>query len=209
MKTLATSFQRLGIVVLPLLFVPCTWAIPSLRLNGSTLVSVGQQWIVSLYVDGVTHIDPILGPEELLAFGFDVGYPYTSLSFSGFSVNTGLFNDDTPLLGGAFAGSAFPGVTGDNILLGSLMFSGMREGIARINVGVQVDRPDIYGLFTTLDHYSFSAYADVTVMGIPDNSFTLVLLLLGISSLVFLLKNPRPGYLPDKNEGREHRLCLP
>src|SRR5579872_6700100 len=108
-----------GLTVFAFIFMASARATPFVRLDAPSVVEVGQAFSVGVFADGVTDVDPILGHDELLAFGFNVGFPSSHVTFDGYSIAPP-FTDDTPLLGGPFAGSTFPGVEGDNIQLATL-----------------------------------------------------------------------------------------
>ena len=74
MKNPMSSVRRFEIMVLSLSFVSTTWAIPVVRLEAPTYVNAYQPFNVAVYVDGVNEVDPMFGPDELLAFGFSLGW---------------------------------------------------------------------------------------------------------------------------------------
>lgn len=167
-----------------LIILPASFhAAPMLRLEGPLVANTGETWTVSVFVDGVGSEAP---GEELLAFGYNVGFPSHGLGISGVTVAVP-FADDTALLGGPFAGSVFPGLQGSSILLGSISFNALQEGTYTVSVRDQIDRPDITGLFTTAGRYPIEAYAEVIVR-VPDASSTFCLLATGLCSamLVYL-----------------------
>ena len=97
--------RGVSVILLTVLFAQHAWAEPIVRLEAPTVANVGQEFTVATFVDGV------VSPDALLAFGFNVGFPDEVVSFAGYTIEAP-FNDDTPLLGGPFAGSVFPGGTG-------------------------------------------------------------------------------------------------
>jgi hypothetical protein len=155
--------RGVSVLLLTVLLARHAWADPIVRLEAPTVANVGQEFTVAMFVDGV------VSPDALLAFGFNVGFPHEVVSFAGYTIEAP-FNDDTPLLGGPFAGSVFPGVQGDNILLAILTFQAIGNGLASLNVGDQEDAPRITGLFTALgsERARINAYADVAVGVVPE-----------------------------------------
>lgn len=191
------AIRHIGLVILALLFSAQSRAIPALRLQGPVgAVSIGHQFSVGVFVDGVTAVDPILGPEEFLAFGFNISYTHDLVVLSPGGVSIAApFSDDTPLLGGPFGGSIFPGMSGHNIPIATLTFQALGEGTATIGVSDQPDSPLNTGLFTTLARYPISASFDVRVVGqsspLPDQASTACLFALALTAVV-LLRRSRP-----------------
>ena len=161
---------------LPLLLTPLAWADPIVRLEAPTRVNAFQPFSTAIFVDGVVD-------DELLAFGLGLGFT-TNLRWDGGYTVAPPFADDTPLLRGdglVMAGSVFPGVTGDNLLLGTLIFTATEAlTTAFIHVDSSGTNPSL-GLFTLKARYPIDAGAYVNV---PEGSSTLALILLGLGSLL-------------------------
>jgi hypothetical protein len=178
------GFRRLiGVLMVGLAFLllgPPSWAIPIVRLDSPTLIEVGQQFDVDVFVDGVTDVDPVLGPDALLRFGTTVGYSFATVSPVSFTIAPP-FVDTTPAGGGPVSGMASPGVSGENILIATLTFLAVADGNWSVDVSDQLDRPDLYGLFTTLHpHVSFGA--STSGVNVPEPP-TLLLIVLGIGGI--------------------------
>jgi hypothetical protein len=162
--------------------VPAVRAVPFVRLDAPATVTLGQQFCISLYVDGLES------PDSLLRYGFNFGYQPSILGFTGFTAAAPFHSDGLP---GPFIGSTFPGVLGDDILIGSLNFTAISIGMASLDVGDQNDAPLTTGLFTTLnpDRYRVVGnYVDVYVVAndVPDGSCIWCLLLLSGGSLALI-----------------------
>ena len=120
-----------------------------------------------------------------MAFGLGLGFT-TNLRWDGGYTVAPPFADDTPLLRGdglVMAGSVFPAVTGDNLLLGTLIFTATEAlTTAFIHVDSSGTNPSL-GLFTLKARYPIDAGAYVNV---PEGSSTLALILLGVRESLML-----------------------
>lgn len=122
-------------------YSPIVQAMPIVELHAPTTpITPGTPFNVDVHAHGVTDVDPILGADEVLAFGFDVLYP-GSFTFNGATVGAG-FNDDSALFPATdVAGSAFPGISGSTILLASLSFTPSSMG--SFSLGITSDLMDL------------------------------------------------------------------
>jgi hypothetical protein len=118
--------------------------------------------------------DDVDGLDQLIAFGFDVsndaGVAYIN------AVVGASFNDDTGFFPTTdVAGSAFPGVSGDGILLATLNFvAGPTPGSYGVSVGTSPgDFGLSEGLFTEFGVEALAASTSVTV--VPEPSTALLL----------------------------------
>jgi len=145
----------------PLLVTPVQ-AMPIVRLEVlDPDINVGESFDINVVVDGVTDVEPFLGVDELLAFGFDVSTP-TGLTYNSATVDTAFLDDSTFFANTDVAGSAFPGISGDDILLAILNFTATEVGI--FQVGILSDPLDFNeGLFTFFYLVDMSTIADVDV----------------------------------------------
>ncbi|MHA1279955.1 MAG: PEP-CTERM sorting domain-containing protein [Candidatus Helarchaeota archaeon] len=111
-----------------LVFMGSAHAIPTTTLEpSSTDILVGDTFDISVIVDGVTDFDPMWGFDEIISFGFDVN-TVSEITYNGATVGPD-FNDDSSFFPDTdVAGSAFPGVIGNGILLASLSFTSLSEG---------------------------------------------------------------------------------
>ena len=155
-------------------------AIPTLILEAPLTVSQNQTFQINVFANGVTI------PDELLAFGFDVGY---DSSFTLFENDVAVlpdlppgyvsYNDSVLFPNTDVAGSVFPGISGDSILLASLMFSATTLGT--YSIGIFSDSSDLNeGLITLLNpKIDFATAIDINVVSVPEPS-TIFLLSLGL-----------------------------
>lgn len=120
------------IMLMGVLFAAPVSALPmvSLELAGSTTISVGDSIEALVLADG----DDI--GLDLVAFGFDVdtidsGLDGYNVSYAGATIASG-FDDDSGFTD--VAGSAFPGITEDDVLLATLLFTADSAGTETISL---------------------------------------------------------------------------
>jgi hypothetical protein len=133
MKKLKAFFRFSILAFCIVSFSTIAYAIPTVSLELSTAdISVGDSFEVNVIVDGVTDTDPFdpsVWLDEVLAFGFDVDYTASEFTYNGATVGFNFFDDSLLLWPNTdVAGSAFPGVSGDGILLARLNFTSLSEG---------------------------------------------------------------------------------
>ena len=110
------------VILVLLITAEGAFCIPTTRLEPLDLsITAGETFDVEVRVDGVTDVDPIFGPDELLAFGFDVVYD-PGFTYNGATV-WATYDDSSLFPYTDVAGSYFPGVSGDDILLATLSFT--------------------------------------------------------------------------------------
>lgn len=131
-------------------------------------ITVGEVFDVLVWVDG----DSI--GEELLAFGFDVSMD-TGTFFSYDSYTLGAGFDDASFGPGNVAGSAFPGIGTDDVLIATLSFTALAAGTDVLNA------PGIYdgtfsGLYYEISGYDIIASTPITVGSAPVPEPTTILL---------------------------------
>jgi len=131
-----TLLLLLGIILLPVR-APAT-PIVSLELSIPS-INVGEIFSV----DVVANTDG----DEALAFGFNLNYNSTAFTYNGANVGPDFIDDSGLIPGVDVAGSAFPGVIGDSILLASLSFSALMPGNYSLGIISDLSDPN-QGLIT-------------------------------------------------------------
>ena len=121
-------------------------------------ISVGDIFDVEVWMQG----DNI--GQELLAFGFDVNNPNALLAYSGYTLNTSF--DDISLGANNVAGTAFPGITEDSVLLGTLHFTANAAGTGNLQVLGEYDNL-FSGAFYEIDGFDINANQDINVNAVP------------------------------------------
>ena len=157
-------------------------AIPMISLNpSSTIFGFNDSFTVDVFVSGVEIFAP------LVAFGFDVGVD-TGLTHSGATVAPPFFDDSGFFPTTDVAGSTFPAVSGDGILLATLALNtGTSEGIFGVSVFTTPgDFGSSEGLFTFRDTYGIDDSVSVTVArgSVPLPS-SLALLAAGLAGFAY------------------------
>lgn len=161
------------------------WSVPTVSLEVlDPGIEVGGTFDVDVLV---SDLDPF---DEILAFGFDVSAD-TGLSYNGAVVGLDFFDDSALWFNTDVAGSAFPGATGDPILLATLSFTPTVTGTLTLGIESDPFGPDFglsEGLITLMDFvpYDLTTSLDVTVSEatpVPEPS-TLILLGIGFASLL-------------------------
>lgn len=157
-------------------------AIPMISLNpSSTIFGFSDDFTVEVFVSGVESAD------ELIAFGFDVGAD-SGLTYTGATVAPPFFDDSGFFPTTDVAGSAFPAVSGDGILLATLgLTTGTTEGIFGVSVFTTPGNfGSSEGLFTFFNTYGIEDAVSVTVeRGSVPLPSSLALLTLGLICLRF------------------------
>ena len=172
----------LGLLVLTMVLGVClcgpAMAIPTASLNlvGSPS-AVGDLFEVEVWVDG----DDI--GLDLLGFGFDVSFDSIGIfDYTGYTIESGF--DDDSFGPGNVAGSAFPGIAEDDVLLATLSFETLALGTDTLHVLGEYDGM-FAGLFYELaDPPGYDIEASLTISTesapVPEPS---TLLLIGSSLL--------------------------
>ncbi|CAA0080041.1 Uncharacterised protein [Halioglobus japonicus] len=157
-------------------FAASAYALPMVSLNPSTSVlGFNEAFTVDVLVSGIESTD------QLIAFGFDVGVD-TGLTYSGATVSPSFFDDSGFFPTTDVAGSSFPPISGDNILLATLsLMTGTTSGLLTVAaLSTPLDPGLSEGLFTVATIYDISATATVEVMGSSTVPLPSTLLLIGI-----------------------------
>lgn len=127
-------------------------------------LEIGDNVIIAVWAYGA---DPAM---EMLAFGFNVSFDSGGvLDYTGYAMGPGF--DDESFDQGVVAGSAFPGITKDAVLLAALFFKTMDYGVDTVNVEGLYDG-SFLGLYYALEDqtpvgYDIDASLDVTVTAEP------------------------------------------
>ncbi len=159
LRILIGSLLLVGLSVLP------AQALPTVSLNLTDGdVYVGESFDVQVLVDG-NDINL-----ELLSFGFDVNTTGSVLAYDGYEVEAG-FDDDSSWIPPAVAGSAFPGIADDDVLLATLSFTALDAGTGSLHVLGLTDNL-FYGLAYEIDTiipgwYDIDASLDITINSSP------------------------------------------
>ena len=180
---LAAVFIGFSIVMIGL----NAWGTPivSLALDSSDL-TVGDSFNVLVSASGISD-------DDLVSFGFDLAFDSAEFSWTSAVVGTAFLDDSDALGDTDVAGSVFPGVGGDDILLATLSFTALSEGVD-LSLGILSDTVnDLYeGLWTVSGgQIDLTGNIIITVNGaanpVPEPS-TLVLVFMGLISIAGLRK---------------------
>ncbi len=163
-------------LVVGLLFMFATTsarAIPIVSLDLPSSVATGESFDVEVVVDGV---DPSDG---LLAFGFNVVAPNPlNITFNNASVAAPFF-DDSAFLPIDVAGSTFPSISGNGIILATLNFTA--NSVGDYSLGIISDLFAFEGLFTEVNMYDMTASTNISVVS-PEPT-TIALLGIGLAGI--------------------------
>ena len=129
-------------------------------------IYVGDNFDVEVWADG-DGIDL-----DLLSFGFDLNLTGTSFTYDSYTVGS-KFDDDSSFVPPEIAGSAFPGVVSNDVLLATLSFTATIVGTGTIQtlgitdelflgLSYEIDEPDF-------GWYDIDASLEITVNSTPDN----------------------------------------
>ena len=169
------------VLVIGLFFISTfVQAVPVVSLELSTTdVIVGNDFAINVIADGVDIIDPVFGDGDLLAFGFDIDFDAFEFDFLGATVAPPFNDDSLSFPDTDVAGSTFPGIGGDDILLATLSFTPLLAG--DFSIGIISDLTDWNeGLITFFNEsINITQSIGVKVSPVPEPA-TILLLTTGV-----------------------------
>lgn len=180
----------LSSIFLGMLFSSTALAVPTVYLDllDSSIV-VGDTFQVQVWADGDGS------GLDLLSFSFNVEVGSAGIiEYTGYTLESG-FDDDTWFTGDDVAGSIFPGLTDNDVLLSTLSFTALSIGTDTLSVVGLYD--EIFsGLYCELEDWSIDGYdiddsLTVTINAIPISEPS-TFLLLGVGLLGLIKSNRKP-----------------
>jgi PEP-CTERM motif len=127
--------------------------------------------------------------DEAIAFGFDIANSAPGIASFVSATVAAPFDDDSGLFAGTdVAGSAFPGVTGDPILLAILRFRALSPGGVDLGIFSSLLDPN-EGVFFALDprlDLTSSVHVEVHAVPEPSSYLLFVVGLLGLATITIL-----------------------
>jgi hypothetical protein len=172
--------------------------VASLNVLDSNIV-VGETFDVEVWIDG-GGIDAYL-----LAFGFNIdpSSTLTNITYNNdYTINPGF---DTDISSDTYiGGSAFPGITDNNVLLATLSFNALSAGTVRFEILGLFDQFDgLYFLDDDFNEYNFDINASKDIIINPSGTpvpepATMLFLGCGIAGIGIFRKNFRKAHHASK-----------
>jgi len=144
-------------------------------------IKPGETFKIEVWANNVFDAFP---SDEVLAFGFDVANSYPSIiRFDSATVGP-LFNDDSAFFANTdVAGSAFPGILDDSILLATLNCTALSLGSSQL--GIASDVTDFNEGLSYFNAGNVDITSSKNINVVPEPS-TCLLVCSGLAGLVFL-----------------------
>jgi hypothetical protein len=148
-------------------------------------VQVGEQFDVQVFADS-TNIGL-----DLLSFGFGVITTGNVFTYDNYVVGPG-FDDDSPFVPPEVAGSAFPGISDNNVLLATLSFTAIDVGTGSLQVlgltdnlflGLAYEVNPISTGWYDIDASQSITIGSASINSVPEPS-TIILILSGMIAVV-------------------------
>jgi hypothetical protein len=156
----------------------------SVELDPVGTPQVGQSFDLQLRLD--SPFDGLAADEELLAFGFHLGFDSSLLKLDSFSPASGWDDDSANLGAGIFSASNFPGVDNagqGSILLATLHFDVLHAGTTGISLTTDVGDLNQGIVYLFADPVDLNASTTLALSPVPEPS-TMVLMAVGLGGLV-------------------------
>jgi hypothetical protein len=183
---------QMSLIVLSILMIGFNaWGLPSVSLVADSNVTAGSAFNVSVIADGV-DFDPFFG-SDLLAFGFDLVFDSAEFTFNSATVGLDFMDDSSTFSDTDVAGSAFPTVSGDDILLATLNFTALTDGFFSLGIFSDIVNDLNEGLITlSMGAVDITGDIEIAVSNagtkpIPEPS-TIILVFMGFAGMAGIRK---------------------
>ncbi|MCD6571456.1 MAG: PEP-CTERM sorting domain-containing protein [Deltaproteobacteria bacterium] len=154
-------------------------------------ITIGEAFTIEVWAN-----EALLEGDKVLAFGFDLTNTDPSVvKFDSYTVGPDFNDNSTSFSDTDVAGSAFPGITADSILLATLNFTALGVGNAEFGIYSDITGHNEGLVYSSGNHVDITSsielgVTDVTVTHAPEPA-TMLLLGTGLLSLVGLRKKFR------------------